>query len=80
MNNMKSKTEKSKILVAGGGMAGLIGAASMAGHGLNVTLLEKNEKCGGLGTSFIRDGFLFDGGIRAIENAGMTIPMLKELT
>ena len=29
--------------------------------------------------SFVREGFLFDGGIRAVENAGMVKPMLKEL-
>ena len=29
--------------------------------------------------SFVRDGFLFDGGIREVENAGMVKPMLKEL-
>ncbi|MBN2051280.1 MAG: NAD(P)/FAD-dependent oxidoreductase [Spirochaetales bacterium] len=68
-----------KVLVVGGGMAGLVSAASMARQGLDVTLIEKNEKCGGLVNSFTREGFLFDGGTRAIENAGMILPMLREL-
>ena len=44
-----------------------------------VLLIEKNEKTGGLVNSFTRDGFLFDGGVRAVENAGMIKPMLEEL-
>lgn len=73
------RTEKKKIVVAGGGMAGLITAAAMIKKGLDVLLIEKNAECGGLVNSFEREGFLFDGGIRAIENAGMILPMLKEL-
>jgi len=42
-------------------------------------VLEKHATSGGLVNSFVRDGFLFDGGIRAVENAGMVKPMLKEL-
>lgn len=60
-------------------MAGLITAAYLARQGRDVTLIEKNEECGGLVNSFSREGFLFDGGIRAIENAGMILPMMKEL-
>jgi phytoene dehydrogenase-like protein len=42
-------------------------------------VLEKHATSGGLVNSFVRDGFLFDGGIREVENAGMVKPMLKEL-
>jgi phytoene dehydrogenase-like protein len=46
---------------------------------LKVVVLEKNEKCGGLVNSFIKDGFLFDGGVRALESAGIILPMLRDL-
>ncbi|MCU0457466.1 MAG: NAD(P)/FAD-dependent oxidoreductase [Bacteroidales bacterium] len=69
----------SKIIIAGGGISGLATAASLAKKGAKVLLIEKNEKTGGLVNSFIKDGFLFDGGVRAVENAGMIKPMLEEL-
>ena len=72
-------TQKNRIIVVGGGMAGLTTANVLAKRGADVLLIEKNDKCGGLVNSFTRDGFLFDGGIRAIENAGMIKPMLEEL-
>lgn len=68
-----------RILVVGGGMTGLTTAAYLAKRGVNVTLIEKNPACGGLVNSFLKDGFVFDGGVRAIENAGMVMPMLDEL-
>ena len=29
--------------------------------------------------TFERDGFFFDGGIRAMENSGVVLPMLRQL-
>ncbi len=68
-----------KIVIVGGGISGLITACLLAKDGIDVVLLEKNGSCGGLVTSFTQEGFIFDAGIRAIENAGMMLPMLKEL-
>ena len=42
-------------------------------------LLEKNDHCGGLVHSFVRDGFLFEAGVRALLYAGIIPPMLREL-
>jgi phytoene dehydrogenase-like protein len=70
---------RKKVIVVGGGIAGLTTATALAKKNIDVLLIEKNDKCGGLVNSFERDGFLFDGGIRAIENAGMIMPMLEEL-
>ena len=67
------------VLVVGGGMAGLTASAYLSREGFKVLLFEKNKKCGGLVNSFTRDGFLFDAGIRAIEDAGIILPMLKDL-
>lgn len=70
---------QSDIIIVGAGISGLTTATSLAKKGHKVLLLEKNETSGGLVNSFTRDGFIFDGGVRAIENAGMIKPMLKEL-
>lgn len=70
---------KYNTVVVGGGMAGLICAAYLAKGEQNVLLIEKNRECGGLVNSFKRDGFHFEAGIRALENAGIIFPMLKEL-
>jgi phytoene dehydrogenase-like protein len=66
-------------IVVGGGIAGLTSTAYLAKAGLNIMLCEKEPSCGGLVNSFMRDGFVFDGGIRAMENSGVLIPMLKHL-
>lgn len=68
-----------KTIIVGGGIAGLTSAAYLSRHGQKVVLFEKNKKCGGLVHSFVRDGFHFDAGVRALENAGIIFPMLKEL-
>ena len=72
-------TRHASIIVVGAGISGLTAATSLAMRGHSVLVLEKMPTCGGLVNSFVRDGFLFDGGIRAVENAGMVKPMLKEL-
>ena len=60
-------------------MAGLTAAAYLSRAGLKVLLCEKEKKTGGLVNSFEYKGFVFDGGIRAIENSGIVIPMLRQL-
>jgi phytoene dehydrogenase-like protein len=67
------------VIVVGAGMAGLTSAAYLCSQGYRVLLCEKGEKAGGLVSSFEYEGFVFDGGIRAFENSGVLLPMLKEL-
>jgi phytoene dehydrogenase-like protein len=42
-------------------------------------VVERGETYGGLVNSFDKEGFTFDGGIRAFENSGIIIPMLEQL-
>ena len=60
-------------------MAGLTATAYLARAGQKVLLIEKNAELGGLVSSFSSDGFLFDAGVRALESAGIILPMLAEL-
>ena len=71
--------QKYQTIVVGGGIAGLTCAAYLAKGGQRVLLIEKNNECGGLVNSFSRDGFRFEAGVRALENAGIIFPMLQEL-
>ena len=66
-------------IVVGGGIAGLTSAAYLSRAGQKVLLIEKNKEFGGLVNSFIRDGFHFEAGVRALEDAGIIFPMLKDL-
>jgi len=70
---------KYDAIVVGGGIAGLTSAAFLVKSGRSVLLIEKEHTCGGLLSTFERDGFFYEGGIRATENAGVLFPMLKKL-
>ncbi|MBN2004625.1 MAG: NAD(P)/FAD-dependent oxidoreductase [Anaerolineae bacterium] len=67
------------VIIVGGGIAGLTATAYLAKAGYTTLLCEKESHCGGLVRSFERNGFVFDGGIRAIENSGIVMPMLRQL-
>lgn len=67
------------VIVVGGGVAGLTAAAYMAKSGASTLLCEQAATCGGLVHTFTRNGFVYDGGIRAMENSGIVFPMLKDL-
>jgi len=66
-------------IIVGGGIAGLTSAAYLSREGHKILLIEKNRECGGLVNSFTRDGFHFDSGVRALIDAGIIFPMLKDL-
>jgi phytoene dehydrogenase-like protein len=66
-------------VIIGGGMAGLTAASYLAKEGKSVLLIEKNRECGGLVNTFSHNGFRFEAGVRALLNAGIIFPMLKEL-
>ena len=66
-------------VIVGGGITGLTASAYLSKAGKSVLLCEKEEKCGGLVNTFERDGFVYDGGVRALENSGVLFPMLRQL-
>ncbi len=66
-------------IIVGGGIAGLTASVYLAREGQKVLLIEKNRELGGLVNSFSRNGFHFDAGVRALEDAGIILPMLKDL-
>ena len=70
---------KYDVVIVGSGIAGLTSGAYLAKEGLKVLICEKEDHIGGLVNSFDYKGFLFDGGIRAIENSGIVMPMLRQL-
>lgn len=67
------------VVVSGGGIAGLTAAAFLTKAGISTVLCEKEDACGGLVNTFERQGFVYDGGIRAMENSGILFPMIKQL-
>jgi len=70
---------KYDTIIVGGGIAGLTAAVYLARAGQNILLIEKNKEFGGLVNSFVRDGFHFEAGVRALESAGVILPMLEDL-
>ncbi len=71
--------KKNKVIVVGGGMSGLTAAAFLAKEGIPVTVIEKEDQVGGLVCSFERDGYIFDGGLRAVESSGLIMTMINDL-
>lgn len=72
-------SEKKKVVIVGAGMAGLTAAAYLAREKFDVLLVDKNERIGGLVSTFESNGFYFDTGPRAFINSGIIKPMLKDL-
>jgi phytoene dehydrogenase-like protein len=67
------------IVIVGAGMAGLTAAAYLSREKFNVLLFDKNDRTGGLISTFDSSGFCFDSGPRAFINSGIVKPILKDL-
>ncbi|KXX72185.1 NAD(P)/FAD-dependent oxidoreductase [Flammeovirga sp. SJP92] len=73
------ETSKYDAVIVGGGIAGLTSAVYLARAGKKIVLIEKNNEFGGLVSSFKSNGFHFEAGVRALESAGVILPMLDDL-
>jgi phytoene dehydrogenase-like protein len=69
-----------RMAIVGAGISGLTAGAYLVRSGHEVLIFEKTSRCGGLVSSFQREGFVFDTGPRAFGNAGILVPMLEDLS
>ena len=56
------KSNSEKVLVVGGGLAGLASACTLAARGYKVELFEKNDWLGGKAAVLEKEGYRFDMG------------------
>ncbi len=59
---MRGPVSASRVVVIGGGLAGIAAALDCAAAGARVTLVEVRRRLGGAAYSFARDGLLLDNG------------------
>lgn len=62
-----------KIVIVGAGITGLTMGYELSRNGFDVTLIEKEEKVGGLARTFIYDGFIFDIGPHRFHTDDKTV-------
>jgi len=70
------------VIIIGAGIAGLTCGCLLAQKGLQVLLIEKNQKVGGCCASFEKDGFSFDLSVQSIgecQKGGRIWSLLKKL-
>jgi phytoene dehydrogenase-like protein len=68
-----------RVVVVGGGLAGLAAAAFAARGGASVTLYERLSELGGRARTREERGFLFNMGPHALYRGGHAMPVLREL-
>jgi len=59
---MSAAPMSARVVVIGGGLAGITAAIALASGGAQVTLLEARPRLGGATSSFTRDGLVIDTG------------------
>jgi len=80
----KNKTEseetenmKQKVIIIGGGIAGLSAGVYAQKCGFDVTILESHSIAGGNCTSWKRKGYLFEGGMHWLSGSDPSTPLNK---
>jgi phytoene dehydrogenase-like protein len=74
-----AEVNEGKIVVIGGGLAGLTAATHFARAGMSVTVVERSTEAGGRARTSVVDGFYLNQGPHAIYTAGPGVKILKEL-
>lgn len=67
-----------KVIIVGGGIAGLTAGIYAMQSGFDVTILEMHTIPGGNSTSWKRDGYFFEGGMHWLTGSGKDQPLYKE--
>jgi protoporphyrinogen/coproporphyrinogen III oxidase len=70
---------KTQVAVIGGGISGLACAYRLWQLGIPVTLLEAEERAGGLIGSVEQDGFLFETGPQSFQGTDSVLDLVREL-
>lgn len=69
-----------KVVVLGGGVAGLSAGWVLSKNGIDVTVLEKEDSVGGLARSFKRNGYTYDlGGHRFFTKNNQLVDVIKDI-
>jgi len=66
-----------KVIIVGGGIAGLSAGIYAAQSGFDVTILEQHSIPGGFCTSWKRNGYLFEGGLHWLTGSSAQQPLNK---
>ena len=77
MSNRKEEKPKKKVIVIGGGIAGLSAGIYSKKCGFEVIILESHNLAGGYCTSWRRKGYLFEGGMHWLSGSGKNEDMNK---
>lgn len=67
-----------KVIIVGGGIAGLSAGIYAVQSGFEVTILEMHTIPGGNSTSWKRSGYFFEGGMHWLTGSGKDQPLYKE--
>jgi phytoene dehydrogenase-like protein len=67
-----------KVIIVGGGIAGLSAGIYAMQSGFDVTILEMHTIPGGNSTSWKRGGYFFEGGMHWLTGSGKDQPLYKE--
>src|ERR671913_2487776 len=76
---METRSSQTRVVVVGGGMAGLTAACYLARAGVDVTVIEKAPELGGRAATQNVDGFRFNRGGHALYTGGAASRVLEEL-
>jgi phytoene dehydrogenase-like protein len=68
-----------KVVIIGGGLAGMIAGCYLQKYGQQTIVLEQNHHTGGNMSGFRRGRYSFDGGDQSFESLGVVFPILQDL-